>query len=155
MVYIQIKMFFLHGPTEFFSVGIAIQCITLFCSECYKTSHNIHLTQYMYIDKTYSVKQMCASVLLKINIKLFLGIKHITQTKQYAIRRQTNECKHIFPYFFLNSNLILKKAMPVLLILIVSFFHGHVKYTIFKDKLSKINKAIFVHNLIKTPNKLS
>jgi len=57
----------------------------------------IHLTQY--IDKTYSVKQMCASVLLKLNIKLFFGIKHNTQIKRYAIRRKMNVCKHIFFLF--------------------------------------------------------
>ena len=72
--------------------------ITLFCSEFHVTSHIIHLTQY--IDKTYSVRQMCASVLLKLNIKRFFGIKHITQIKRYAIRRQINVCKHFFHISF-------------------------------------------------------
>ena len=61
----------------------------------------IHLTQY--IDKTYSVKQMCASVLLKLNIKLFFGIKHNTQIKRYAIRRKMNVHVYVntcFSYFF-------------------------------------------------------
>jgi len=84
--------------------------ITLFCSEFYVTSHIIHLTQY--IDKAYSVKQMCASVLLKLNIKLFFGKKHISQIKRYAIRRQMNVCIPISKY-----NMISKIVMPVLLFL--------------------------------------
>ena len=67
--------------------------ITLFCSEFYVTSHITHLTQY--IDKTDSVKQMCAPGLLKLYIKLFFRIIHITQIKRYAIRRQMNVCKYI------------------------------------------------------------
>jgi len=106
--------------------------ITLFCSEFYVTSYTIHLTQY--IDKTYSVKQTCASVLLKLNIKLFFGIKHITQIKRCAIRRKMNVCRHIFSFFFSNSNIISKIAMPMFIFLIVSFY-GHDKYTIFKDKI--------------------
>jgi len=47
--------------------------ITLFCSEFYETSHIIHLTQY--INKTYSVKQMRTSGLLKLNIKTVLWNK--------------------------------------------------------------------------------
>jgi len=62
--------------------------MTLLFSEFYVTSHIIHLTQYT--DKTYPVKQMCASVILKLNIKLFFGIKHITQIKRHATRRQIN-----------------------------------------------------------------
>ena len=65
---------------------------------------------------------MCGSVLLILNIKLFFGIKHITQIKRYAIRRQINGCKHIYSYsFFQIPNIISKIAMPVLLFLI-SFF---------------------------------
>jgi len=64
--------------------------------------------------------QMCASVLLKLNIKL--GIKHITKIKLYAIRRQINVCKHIFSYVVSNFDIISKIAMPVLLFLLVSYF---------------------------------
>jgi len=65
------------------------------------TTHIIHLTQY--IDKTYLVKEICASVLLELNIKLLFGIKHFTQIKRYAIRRQMNVCKHIL-YFKIQYN---------------------------------------------------
>ena len=105
--------------------------ITLFCSEFYVTSHIIHLTQY--IDKTDSVKQMCAPALLKLYVKLFFGIKHITQIKRYAIRRNMNVCKYIL-FIFSKSYVISKIAIPVLLFLIV-FCHGHVKYTTLKDKI--------------------
>jgi len=135
MVYIQINMFctWAHWKKCWLLNFCWYRSITLFRSEFYVASHIILLTQY--IDKTYSVKQMCAPVLLKLNIKLFFGIKHITQIKQYAIRRQMNECKYIFSYLFSKSNIISKITMPVLLFLIVSFFYGHVKYTIFKDKI--------------------
>jgi len=45
----------------------------------------VNFTQY--IATIYSVKQMCATVVLKLSIKLFIGIKHITQIKRYAKRR--------------------------------------------------------------------
>jgi len=44
----------------------------------YMTSHVYYTFNKIY-DKTYSVKQMSASVLLKLNLKLFFGIKHVTQ----------------------------------------------------------------------------
>jgi len=69
-------------------VEIWNRSITLFCSEFYVTSHIIHLRQQ--IDKSYSVKQMCASVLLKLNIKLFFGIKYITQ--KTICLKEANEC---------------------------------------------------------------
>ena len=89
----------------------------------------IHLTQY--IDKTCSVKQMCASVLLKLNIKQFFGIKHITQIKRYAMR-QMNVCKHMFFLFFSNSSIMSKIAMPVLLFLIHNFQGQNIKANLIK-----------------------
>jgi len=71
------------------------RCKTLFCSAFYVTSHFIHLTK-LYIDTTYSVKQVCVSVLLNLNIKLFFGIKYVTQIKRYALKKQMSLCKHIF-----------------------------------------------------------
>jgi len=84
-----------------------IVSIALFCSELFVTSHNIHLTQY--IDKSCSVKQIWARVLLKLNIKVLFGIKHIKQMKRYVIRRQMNVCKFVcfyfkFQYYFKDSN---------------------------------------------------
>ena len=77
---------------------------------------------------------MCTSVLLKLNIKLFFGIKHITQIKRYAIRRQMNVCKVVntfssslffrFQYNFKDSNACANFPDSF-------FIHGHVKYTIF------------------------
>ena len=78
---------------------------------------------------------MCASVLLKLNIELFFGVKHIKQVKRYVIRRQMHVCNHIF-FSFLNFNIILKISMPVLLFFSGSFFyHRHVKLIVFKYKL--------------------
>jgi len=41
---------------------------------------------------------MCASVSLKLNIKLYFGIKHNTQIKRYAIRRHMDIS--MFSFFF-------------------------------------------------------
>jgi len=92
-------------------------------------------------DKTYSVKQMCASDLLKLDKTIF-GIKHITQIKRYAIRRQMKLCKHICSLFPpSNSNITSKIAMPVLLFLIVYIVHGHVNTQYSRTKYqSKIDK---------------
>jgi len=122
MVYIQ-QLFCTHWKKCWLLKFCWYCSIILVCSEFYETSHIVHLTQYF--DKTYSVKQMCASVLLKLYIKLSFGIKHITQIKWYAIRRQINVCKYILS-FFLSNSIFLKIAMAVLLFLIVSFY-GNVK----------------------------
>jgi len=58
------------------------------------TWHHILYIYTQYIDKTYSVKQMCASVLLKLNIKLFFGIKHITPIKRYAMYNDSSGRYH-------------------------------------------------------------
>ena len=113
----------------------------------------------MYIGKNIFSKQMCAFVLLKLNIKLFFGIKHITEIKRYAIRRQTNVCKHIFFFFFQIPILFLKNSNAC-----VSFFlNSNIIYTqclcytqFSKTKYkSKINKAMLMHILIMTLNKLN
>jgi len=78
MVYIHMKIFCTWAYWKSWLLKFRLRCrITLFCSEFYVTSNIIHLTQHVY--KTYSVKQMWASVLLKLNIKPLFGIKHITQ----------------------------------------------------------------------------
>jgi len=49
---------------------------------------------------------MCVSVLLMFNIKLFYGIKHISQIKRYAIKRQKNVCKY-------TSDMVLADTMRI------------------------------------------
>jgi len=79
---------------------------------------------------------MCASVLLKFNIKLFFGLKHITQIKLYATRRQMHVCKVVntFFYFIIKSQYNFKDSNDCVTFPDSFFFHGQVKYTIFKDK---------------------
>ena len=100
-------MKFKHYLTKSHNKNVHKHCksITLFCGEFYVTSHIIHLTQY--IDKTYSVKQMCASVLnTEINHKTILW------NKVYYANKEANECMETHFYFlcFLNSIIISKIA---------------------------------------------
>jgi len=99
---------------------------------------------------------MCVSVLLIFNIKLFFGIKHISQIKRYGIQRQKNVCKYIsfislfkFQYNFKDGNACVTFH--------VSFcFHGHVKTQFSKTNYkSEIYKAMFMHILSMTFNKLN
>ena len=91
----------------------------------------------------------------EIKHKQIFGIKHITQIKRYAIRRQMNVCKHIFSYFLSNSYIVLKIALPVILLLIVSFFmvtqNTQFSRTNYKRK---IKKTMFIHILNMTLNKV-
>jgi len=62
-----------------------------------------------------------------------------------------NEYKHIL--FKLQNNF--KDSNACVTFPVSLFFHGYVKYTIFKNKKSKINKAMFMHIRIITLNKLN
>jgi len=97
---ISYKRCFVLGPTEKMLMLKFRFCrgITLFCIEFYVTSHIIHLTQY--IDKTYSVKQMCTSVLPKFNHKTILWNKAHCANKTICHNGAINVCKYIFPHFF-------------------------------------------------------
>jgi len=130
MVYIPIKIVFTLAHEKMLFVEISL------------VSQNTTFLQYILDDITcytfntiywqnifLSVKQMCSSVLLNLNIKLFFEIKNITQLKRY--RRQMNVCKYIF-MIFSNSNIISKIANACVTCPDCFLFHGH--YTIFKDK---------------------
>jgi len=62
--------------------------IILFCSEFYETSHIVHLTQYF--DKTYSVKQMCASVTEVIYKTIFWNKAHYAN--KMICHKEANKC---------------------------------------------------------------
>jgi len=111
-LYIHIKMFctWAHWKRCWLLKFRWYRCKTLFCSEFYVTSYIIHLTQY--IDTTYSVKQMCASVLLKLKHKTVLWNKVHYANKTIRLK-EANGCMNT--HLFSKSNMISKIIMPVLL----------------------------------------
>jgi len=154
MVHIQIKMFCTWAHWKCWLLKFRwYRSITLFCSKFYVTSHFIHLTQY--IDNTYSVKQMCTSVLLKLNIKLFFGIKQITQIIWH---KEANECMQTHFFIFLFKILYDFNNSNVCVTFPDNFFswsrkmHNYHRQNI-KAKL--IKQCLQMHILIMTINKLN